>query len=53
MTSNRNRLVGFVLWEGTKWYGRRRLPSQRRVLLTGLLAGAGAAALVAIVRRAS
>ena len=53
MSSNGNRLLGFIVWEGAKWYARRRLPSRRRVLLTGLLAGAGAVALVAIARRSS
>jgi hypothetical protein len=53
MGSNRNRLLGLIGLEGAKWYVRRRLPSQRRVLLTGLVAGAAAAALVAILRRSS
>jgi len=51
MSSNGYRLLGFVVWQGGKWYLRRRLPSPRRVLAAGLLAGAGATALVAIARR--
>ena len=51
MGSNRNRLLGFFVWEGAKWYVRGRLPSRRRVLLTGLLAVAGVTALLAIAKR--
>jgi hypothetical protein len=52
MSSNGYRLLGFAVWQGGKWYLRRRLPSPRRVLLSGLLAGAGATALVLAAKRA-
>jgi hypothetical protein len=52
MSSNGYRLLGFAVWQGGKWYLRRRLPSPRRVLLTGLLAGAGITALAAAAKRA-
>ena len=52
MNSNFDRLLGFFVWEGVKWYVKRRLPSQRQILATGLLTGAGAVAVVAIARRA-
>jgi len=45
---NRYTLLGYVVWHGGKWYLRRRLPSARRLALTGLGAAAaltGAAAL--------
>ncbi len=53
MGSNRNKLLGFFVWEGAKWYVRGRLPSRRRVLLLALLSGAGAAALLALARRSA
>ena len=52
MSSNGYRLLGFAVWQGGKWYLRRRLPAPRRVLLAGLLAGAGVTALAAIAKRA-
>jgi len=53
MSANGYRLLGFAVWQGGKWYLRRRLPAPRRVLLAGLLAGAGATALAAIARRST
>jgi len=53
MSSNGYRILGFAVWQGGKWYLRRRLPSPRRVLVAGLLAGVGVTALVAIARRAA
>jgi hypothetical protein len=35
MNGNRYKLLGFVVWQGGRWYLRRRLPSARRVALTG------------------
>jgi len=52
MSSNGYRLLGFAVWQGGKWYVRRRLPAPRRVLAAGLLAGAGAGALALLARRA-
>jgi hypothetical protein len=53
MNGNGYKLLGFAVWNGAKWYLRRRLPSPRRVALTGLL-GAGAIGLLALaLRRAS
>jgi hypothetical protein len=51
MTSNGYRLLGFAVWQGGKWYLRRRLPSPRTVVLGGLLVGAGATALAALAKR--
>jgi len=51
MSSNGYRILGFVVWQGGKWYLRRRLPSPRRMLFAGLLAGAGVTALAAIAKR--
>ena len=53
MSSNAYRLLGFAVWNGAKWYLRRRLPSPRRVLVAGLAAGLGASALAAIAKRAA
>jgi hypothetical protein len=53
MSSNGYRVLGFAVWQGGKWYLRRRLPSPRRVLLAGLAAGLGATALAAIAKRAA
>jgi hypothetical protein len=51
VSGNGYRLLGFTVWQGGKWYLRRRLPSPRRVLVAGLLAGVGVTALAAIVKR--
>jgi hypothetical protein len=39
MNSNGYRLLGYVVWQGGKWYLRRRVPI-RKLALSGLL-GAG------------
>ncbi len=51
MSSNGYKLLGFAVWQGGKWYLRKRLPSPRTVLLSGALLGAGATALVALAKR--
>ncbi|HSZ04400.1 MAG TPA: hypothetical protein VK778_04265 [Solirubrobacteraceae bacterium] len=28
-------ILGYVAWRGAKWYVRRRLPSKRKLALTG------------------
>jgi hypothetical protein len=33
--SHRYSILGYVVWQGAKWYVRRRLPSRRRLALTG------------------
>ncbi len=32
---NRYGLLGYVVWQGGKWYLRRRLPSKRKLALAG------------------
>ena len=32
---NRYSVLGYVVWQGARWYLRRRLPSRRRLALTG------------------
>ncbi|MGD0455685.1 MAG: hypothetical protein ABSB69_19025 [Solirubrobacteraceae bacterium] len=44
---NRYALLGYVVWRGGKWYLRRRLPSRRRLVLTGF--GALGVVTVAVV----
>lgn len=51
MNANRYRLLGFVVWQGGKWYLRRRLPSPRRALLTGLGAAATLTGGVVLAKR--
>ncbi|MGO9249237.1 MAG: hypothetical protein ACLP7W_11730 [Solirubrobacteraceae bacterium] len=41
---NRYSLLGYVVWQGGKWYLRRRLPSRRKLVL----AGVGALGVVAV-----
>jgi hypothetical protein len=35
INDNRYGLLGYVVWQGGKWYLRRRLPSRRKLALTG------------------
>lgn len=38
MSGNRYRILGFVVWQGGKWYLRRRIRPARKLALGGLLA---------------
>jgi len=49
MSGNAYKLLGFLVWQGGKWYLRRRLPV-RRLLTFGAL-GVGAAAVSAVLVR--
>jgi hypothetical protein len=40
MSAKRYQLLGFLVWQGGKWYLRRRLRPARKRALGGLLAGA-------------
>lgn len=51
MSSNGYRLLGFVVWNGGKWYLRRRVPV-RRLVTFGLLGAGVLGAGVAVARRA-
>jgi hypothetical protein len=50
MNGSAYRLLGFAVWNGGKWYLRRRLPSKKSLLLKGL-AGAGALTAAALIAR--
>jgi hypothetical protein len=52
VNANAYRLLGQVAWRGGKWYLRQRLPSARRLVLGGMLAGAALGTGVVLVRRA-
>jgi hypothetical protein len=53
MSATGYKLLGYAVWHWRKWYLRRRLPSSRKVFISGLAAGAGlTAAGVAIVKLA-
>ncbi len=53
MSAKRYQLLGYVVWNGAKWYLRSRLPSAR-IACWSVLACAGlTAGAVAIARRAS
>jgi hypothetical protein len=41
MSSNRYKLLGYIVWQGGKWYLRRQLPRPRTVLLVGATAATG------------
>lgn len=49
MSGNGYRLLGFLVWQGGKWYLRRRVPV-RRIATLGLL-GAGALGAGAVLLR--
>jgi hypothetical protein len=53
MNGTRYKLVGFVVWQGGKWYLRKRARSARKLVAGGLLAaGTLTAAAVAAKRLA-
>jgi hypothetical protein len=53
VSSNAYRLLGFAVWNGAKWYLRRRLPSRPKLLVSALAGFAGLSAAVVLVRRLS
>ncbi len=53
MNGNGTRLLGYLVWQGGKWYLRRRMPSPRRVVATALVAATAVAIGVVVVRRAA
>jgi len=53
MNASRYRLLGYVVWQGGKWYLRRRLPSRRRLALGGLGAVVALTAAALAARRLS
>jgi len=50
VNQNGYRLIGYLVWRGGKWYLRRRLPSTRRLALTGF-AGISALVVAALLAR--
>jgi hypothetical protein len=50
MNRNGYRLLGFVVWQGAKWYVRRRVPVRRIVVLGALGLGVAGASAVAVKR---
>jgi hypothetical protein len=53
VSGNGYRLLGYVVWQGGKWYLRKRLPSSRALALSGVAACAGLTAAVLLARRAA
>jgi hypothetical protein len=49
--SKRYGLLGYVVWHGAKWYLRRRLPSKRKLALTGVGALVTLTAVAALGKR--
>jgi hypothetical protein len=51
MSGNRYKLLGFVVWQGGKWYVRKRLRPARKLAVGGIVvAGTLAAAALAAKR---
>jgi hypothetical protein len=50
MNSNAYKLLGFAVWQGAKWYVRRRVPVRKLVVLGALGLGAAGASAVAAKR---
>jgi hypothetical protein len=48
---NRYSILGYAVWQGARWYLRRRLPSRRRLALTGAGALATLTVAAALARR--
>jgi hypothetical protein len=51
MSGNGYKLLGYVVWQGGKWYLRRRLPSGRKVAFAGAASVSVALAAAVIARR--
>jgi hypothetical protein len=48
---NRYTILGYAVWHGGKWYLRRRLPSKRKLALTGAGALTTITAAVVLAKR--
>ena len=46
------KLLGYLVWQGGKWYLGRRLPSGRTIAMSGLAAAGVFGAVVVFARRA-
>ena len=53
MNGNRYKLVGFVAWQGGKWYLRKRVRSARKLAIGGLVAAGGLTAAAVAAKRLS
>jgi hypothetical protein len=53
VNANGYKLLGYVVWQGGKWYLRRRLPSTRMLAATTFAVLAASAAAALLVRRAT
>ncbi len=53
MSSNGYRVLGFVAWQGGKWYLRRRIRPVRRIAVGGLLAAGTLTAAALAAKRLS
>jgi hypothetical protein len=51
MNGNRYKFLGFVVWQGGKWYLRKRLPRARTVALSGVAATGGLLATGLLAKR--
>jgi hypothetical protein len=47
------KLLGYVAWQGGKWYLRQRLPSSRTLALSGLLLAGALGGAVVLSKRLS
>jgi hypothetical protein len=52
VNSTRYTILGYVVWHGGKWYLRRRLPSARKLQLTGLATVVTLTGAVVLAKRA-
>jgi uncharacterized membrane protein (GlpM family) len=50
-SANRYSILGYVVWQGARWYLRRRLPSRRRLALAGAGALGTLAAATVLAKR--
>jgi len=53
MNANGYRVIGFVVWQGGKWYLRRRIRPVRRIAVGGLLAASTLTAAALAAKRLS
>jgi hypothetical protein len=51
MNGSRYQILGYAVWHAGKWYLRRRLPSARKLAVSGLVVAGTLTAAVVVAKR--